>query len=71
MTKHDESFQRDATEWLLRSRRPIKALARELGVNPNTLRYRRDRYLNAFPSEPTEDGKSDQKPSLAPCPRIS
>jgi transposase len=40
---YSEEFRRDAVELLQSSGRPIKQVARELGVNPNSLRTWRNR----------------------------
>lgn len=42
---YDENFKRQAVELLLKSGRPLKTLARELGVSAPTLRGWRDSYL--------------------------
>lgn len=42
---YSEEFRRDAVELLQSSGRPIKQVARELGVNPNSLRTWRNRIL--------------------------
>lgn len=43
--KYDEEFKRNAVELLLRSGRPLKPLARELGISDSSLREWRDTYL--------------------------
>jgi transposase len=57
MTKsnnYDEEFRRDAVELLNSSRRPLKQVARELGICPNTLRNWRNRLLG-------QNGGNDSK----------
>jgi transposase-like protein len=44
---YDEEFKRDAVELLLRSGRPLKPLAKELGISDSSLRTWRDTYLSS------------------------
>jgi transposase len=54
--RYDAQFKRDAVELLLKSGKPLTALARELGVTPFSLRGWRDQHLKKI--EPIEkDGK--------------
>ena len=41
---YDEQFKRQAVELLFQSQRPLKTLARELGVDDSTLREWRQKY---------------------------
>ena len=43
--RYDKEFKRDAVELLLRSGKPLKPLAKELGVSDTSLRVWRDAYL--------------------------
>lgn len=43
--QYDPEFKRQTVELLLRTGRPLKPLARELGVTPQTLRNWRKQYL--------------------------
>lgn len=45
MKRYDEEFRKDAVETLIKGGRPLKRLARELGVSIQTLRNWRDAYL--------------------------
>lgn len=45
MKRYDEEFQKDAVETLINGNRSLRQLARELGVNPQTLRKWKDVYL--------------------------
>jgi transposase len=55
---YDEDYKRNAVELLIGSRRPLKQIARELGITPTTLRQWRDkRGSPTFPSV----GKTDQR----------
>jgi transposase len=45
-SKYDEQFRRDAVDLLLSSGKPLKPLAKELGVSDTTLRAWRDAYLD-------------------------
>lgn len=42
---YDEEFRRNAVALLMESRRPLKRVADELGVSPNSLRSWRDRIM--------------------------
>jgi transposase len=58
--RYEESFRKDAVETLIKSGRPLKRLARELGVSIQALRNWRDAYL----------GKAEgQKPAEVPAVR--
>lgn len=48
---YTEEFRRDAVELLQSSGRPAKQVARELGINVNTLRTWRDRILGQSAGE--------------------
>lgn len=49
---YSKEFREQAVDLLLSSGQPLKVLARELGLNPCTLRYWRDhRVVNAGPRE--------------------
>jgi transposase len=43
--RYDSEFKRDAVELLLRSGKPLKPLAKELGVSDTSLRLWRDTYF--------------------------
>jgi transposase len=43
--RYDREFKRDAVELLLRSGKPLKPLAKELGVSDTSLRLWRDTHL--------------------------
>ena len=62
MKRYDEEFKRNAVELLLNGDQALKPLAQDLGVCPATLRYWRDRYLQAA---------SNQGPPRGPTPRES
>jgi len=62
-SKYDAEFKRDAVELLVHGGRPLKVLARELGVNPWTLRDWRDRHLR--------EQNSSQGPPRGPAPAES
>lgn len=61
--KYDPEFKRNAVELLIHGGRSLKTLARELGLNPWTLRDWRDRYLR--------DQNSSQGPPRGPAPAES
>lgn len=62
--RYDGGFKRDAVELLLTSDKPLKVLARELGVHPITLRDWRDRHLARL--QPLEaDGQKISPQQLA------
>ncbi len=64
LKRYDAQFKRDAVELLLTSGRPLKQLAKELGICDVTLRDWRDRHLAK--SEPIEtDGKKVSAQQLA------
>lgn len=44
--RYDDEFRRSAVELLIKSKRPILQVARELGVSEPTLREWKYRYLN-------------------------
>ena len=60
--RYDKEFRRDAVELLLNSAKPLKPLAKELGVSDTTLRAWRDAYLGEV------QGYGDRSPS-GPTPR--
>ncbi len=45
MKRYEEGFKKDAVEILIKGERSIRQLARELGVNPQTLYNWRDAYI--------------------------
>lgn len=55
---YDEQFKRDAVDLLLSSGRPLKPLARELGVSDSTLRGWRDAYLGRLDESEPGSGKT-------------
>lgn len=55
MKRYDEEFQKNAVEMLINGERPIRQLARELGVSPQTLRNWRDAYLGKKASQSGKD----------------
>lgn len=60
MRKHyDDTFKQDAVNLLVTSGRPLKVLAHELGVTPQSLRSWRDRY---FKRPPSTEGSAPQDP---------
>lgn len=59
--RYDEEFKRNAVELLLSSGRPLKVLAKELGVTPETLRLWRNRSLR--------QPKGEIRPPRGPTPR--
>lgn len=62
--KYDATFKRDAVELLLTSGKPLKTLARELGISDMTLRNWRDEHLtNAEPIQ--KEGKKISASQLA------
>jgi transposase len=60
--RYDKEFKRNAVELLLNSGKPLKPLARELGVSGATLRAWRDAYLGEV------EGYGDRCPG-GPTPR--
>ena len=50
--RYDEEFKQNAVDLLLAGGRPLKPLARELGVTPGTLRHWRDAYLRQLERHP-------------------
>jgi transposase len=60
--RYDEEFKRNAVDLLLSGERDLKPLAQELGVNPATMRYWRDRRLKEL------DASSPQGPPRGPTP---
>jgi len=60
--RYDKEFRRNAVELLLNSGKPLKPLAKELGVSDTTLRAWRDAYLGEV------EGYSDRCPD-GPTPR--
>ncbi len=62
--RYDAQFKLDAVELLLKSGKPLRTLANELGVSDVTLRSWRDRHLAK--AEPIErDGKKVSAQQLA------
>lgn len=60
--RHDDEFKRQAVDLLLVSGRPLKTLARELGITPMALRQWRDRHLaGASPAGPLSEAASPQQ----------
>ena len=51
----DEAFKRDAVALLLKGEKPASELARELGVDPKSLRDWRRRYGPSAPAKTTEE----------------
>ena len=60
--RYDEEFKRNAVELLISSGRPLKVLAKELGVTPESLRAWRKAHL----SSPTPQGERTPR---GPTPR--
>lgn len=60
--RYDDEFKRNAVELLISSGRPLKVLAKELGVTPESLRVWRKAHL----SSPTPQG---ERPPRGPTPR--
>ena len=56
--RYDKEFKRDAVELLLRSGKPLKPLAKELGVSDTSLRVWRDAYWGKL--EGGSDGSSGE-----------
>lgn len=48
MKRYDQEFKRDAVTMLLNSGKPLKQVAKELGVSAKSLRAWRDVYLKAL-----------------------
>lgn len=62
--RYDAAFKRDAVDLLLNSGKPLKVLARELGICDVTLRSWRDRHLSK--TQPIEaDGQQLSAKQLA------
>ena len=60
MRKHyDKTFKQDAVNLLVSSGRPLKVLAKELGVSAHTLRSWRDRF---FKDSASSDPNSPKNP---------
>ena len=53
--RHDKAFKRDAVRLVIEEKHPVTEVARDLGVNANTLhrwvREQRDEGENAFPGK--------------------
>jgi transposase len=60
--RYDAEFKRNAVELLLKAERPLKTLAKELGVTPESLRLWRKAYLRA-------PGQGEDRPPRGPTPR--
>lgn len=60
--RYDAEFKRNAVELLLKGDRPLKVLAKELGVTPHSLRAWREAHLKA-PKE------GEDRPPRGPTPR--
>ena len=54
--RYDEEFKRNAVNMLVMEGRPLKVLAKELGVCPVTLRFWRDRCLDETGRHPRGEG---------------
>jgi transposase len=52
--RYDDDFRRNAVELLIKSKRPILQVARELGVSEPTLRDWKRRYVQ----DPTPEGQA-------------
>lgn len=52
--RYDEDFRRNAVELLIKSKRPIRQVARELGVSEPTLRDWKRKYVQ----DPSPEGQS-------------
>ena len=58
---YTEEFRRDAVELLRSSGRPVKQVARELGVNVNSLRTWRNRILGQSAGDKARAGASAEE----------
>ena len=56
MKRYDEEFKSNAVNMVLMGGRPLKVLAKELGVSDTTLRDWRDRYLEQTDRHPRGEG---------------
>jgi len=60
--QHDDEFKREAVDLLLISGRPLKTLAREMGIAPTALRQWRDAHLaGTSPVGPLSEAASPQQ----------
>jgi transposase len=54
--RYDDEFKRNAVNMLVMGGRPLKVLAKELGVSDASLRIWRDRYLEDAERHPRGEG---------------
>jgi len=61
--RYDQEFKRDAVDLLIKGGKPLKQVAKELGVSDASLRSWRDRYLAALDGRPAggEGGPSPRE----------
>ncbi len=52
MKRYDQEFKRDAVSLLINSGKPLKQVAKELGICDASLRERREAYLKALEGRP-------------------
>ena len=68
MKRYDQEFKRDAVTMLINSGKPLKQVAKELGVSDASLRDWRDAYLQALEGR-AAGGRAGRRGEGGPTPR--